>query len=152
MGYTLRAALDQLPSEARVTVVELTAEVVAWCRGPLVPLTDGAANDARVTIVVDDVAQFMVRSHNKSWDAILLDLYEGPHAATQPPDDPLYGPTAIARYRRALAPDGVLAVWSEEDDARFESRLTAAGLRVEKRRAGRGGRAHTIYLGYNSQR
>jgi spermidine synthase len=153
MGYTLRAALDELPPDARVTVVELTAAVVTWCRGPLAPLTDAAAYDRRVTIVVDDVARFMARSQDeKSWDVILLDLYEGPHAATQPHDDPLYGPTAIARYRRALAPGGVLAVWSEEDDARFESRLAAAGFRVEKRRAGRGGRAHSIYLGYTSQR
>jgi spermidine synthase len=152
MGYTLRAALDELPAGARVTVVELTGAVVKWCQGPLAPLTNAAANDPRVTIVVDDVARFMMRSHNNSWDAILLDLYEGPHAATQPADDPLYGPTAIARYRRALAPGGVLAVWSEEDDARFASRLAAGGFRVEKRRSGRGGRAHSIYLGYTSPR
>jgi spermidine synthase len=148
MGYTLRAALDELPAEAKVTVVELNREVAAWCRGPLALLTDAAALDPRVTIVVDDVTRHLAKAPPHACDAILLDLYEGPHAATQPADDPLYGPTALARYRAALVPGGVLAVWSEADDARFEQRLAAGGWRAEKRRAGRGGRAHTIYLGY----
>jgi spermidine synthase len=148
MGYTLRAALDALPAQAKVTVVELNREVAAWCRGPLATLTKGAALDPRVTIVVADVAEQVARARKHAYDAILLDLYEGPHAATQPIDDPLYGPTALARYRDALVKGGVLAVWSEEDDARFEQRLTSGTWRWEKRRAGRGGRAHTIYLGY----
>ena len=148
MGYTLRAALDELPAPAQVTVVELNREVAAWCRGPLALLTNGAALDPRVTIVVDDVTRYLSRVPAGSCDAILLDLYEGPHAATQPVDDPLYGPTALARYRAALAVGGVLAIWSEADDARFEARLASGGWRAEKRRAGRGGRAHTIYLGY----
>jgi spermidine synthase len=148
MGYTLRAALDELGPDARVTVVELNPGVAAWCKGPLAPLTDGAASDPRVTIVVADVADYVARVKKRSCDAILLDLYEGPHAATQPPDDPLYGPTALARYHDALATGGVLAVWGEEDDARFAKRLATGGWRAEKRHAGRGGRAHTIYLGY----
>jgi spermidine synthase len=148
MGYTLRAALDALPADARVTVVELNRDVAAWCRGPLAALTDGAAADPRVTLVIDDVTACVAKLPPRSCDAILLDLYEGPHAATQPPDDPLYGPTALTRYAAALVKGGVLAVWSEEDDARFEQRLASGGWRAEKRRAGRGGRAHTIYLGY----
>jgi spermidine synthase len=151
MGYTLRAALDELPPRAAVTVVELTGEVAAWCRGPLAPLTDGAALDPRVTIVVDDVARHVAGARKHAYDCILLDLYEGPHAATQPADDPLYGPTTLARYRDALVPGGVLGIWSEEDDGRFETRLTKGGWRWEKQRAGRGGRAHTIYLGYTSR-
>jgi spermidine synthase len=151
MGYTLRAALDELPDAAKVTVVELNRDVAQWCRGPLAPLTDRAADDPRVTIVIDDVARHVANLEAGACDAILLDLYEGPHAATQSADDPLYGPTALARYHAALVAGGVLAVWSEEDDARFEQRLASGGWRAEKRRAGRGGRAHTIYLGYTSR-
>lgn len=150
MGYTLRAALDVLPPSARVTVVELTAEVVAWCRGPLAVLTDAAVADPRVTIAIGDVADAIARAPAAGLDAIVLDLYEGPHAATQARADPLYGAEALARARRALAPGGVLAVWSEEADAGFERRLADALFRVEKHRAGRGGRAHIVYLGYTS--
>ena len=151
MGYTLRAALDVLAADARVTVVELNADVAAWCRGPLLPLTDGAVADPRVTIEVADVSAHLGRVRPGSYDAILFDLYEGPHAATQAADDPLYGPAALVRARAALRPGGVFAVWSEEADSRFERRLGEAGFRVEKHRAGRGGRAHTVYLGYTSR-
>jgi spermidine synthase len=150
MGYTLRAALDVLPASARVTVVELNPDVVAWCRGPLAPLTGSAVTDPRVTVVVADVSDFIARATPATFDAIVLDLYEGPHASTQRPDDPLYGPTALARTRAALAKGGVFAVWSEEPDAAFESRLSRAGFRVQKERSGRGGRAHFVYLGYTS--
>jgi spermidine synthase len=148
MGYTLRAALDVLPATSRVTVVELNPDVVAWCRGPLAPLTGGAVADARVTVVVADVADFIARSTRGAHDAIVLDLYEGPHAATQRPDDPLYGPAALARTHAALAPGGVFAVWSEEPDRAFEQRLVRTGFAVQKKRSGGGGRAHSIYLGY----
>jgi spermidine synthase len=151
MGYTLRAALDILPASARVTVVELNADVVAWSRGPLAPLTDAAVADPRVTVVVSDVADFIAGAAPGSCDAIVLDLYEGPHAATQPADDPLYGATALTRARTALAAGGVLAVWSEEPDHAFEQRLVRAGFRVRKQRSGRGGRAHFVYLGYTSR-
>lgn len=148
MGYTLRAALDLVPATARLTVVELNAEVAAWCRGPLAPLTGGALDDPRVTLVIGDVADTIARAPAGGYDAILLDLYEGPHAATQPRDDRLYGATALAHTRAALAPGGVVAVWSEEADAAFERRCADAGLRLEKHRAGAGGRAHVVYLGY----
>ncbi len=147
MGYTLRAALDELPAEARVVVVELNPAVVAWCRGPLAALTDGAVADPRVTIDIGDVAAHVARSRAR-YDAILYDLYEGPHASTQAHDDALYGPTALARVRTALREGGVFAVWSEEADTRFERHLGDAGFRVEKHRAGKGGRAHVVYLGY----
>ena len=104
MGYTLRAALDLLPADARVTVVELNPDVAAWCRGPLAPLTDGAVNDPRVTVAIADVGDHLARAPSGSFDAILFDLYEGPHAATQSPDDPLYGPRALDPCPRRAAP------------------------------------------------
>jgi spermidine synthase len=151
MGYTLRAALDVLPASARVTVVELNPDVVAWCQGPLATLTGAAVADPRVTVVVSDVSDFIARAAPGSCDAIVLDLYEGPHAATQRADDPLYGPSALARTRAALAPGGVFAVWSEEPDHAVEQRLGRAGFTVHKQRSGRGGRAHFVYLGYTSR-
>jgi spermidine synthase len=143
----LRAALDVLPQSARVVVAELNPAVVEWCRGPLAVLTDGAVADPPVTVAIGDVAAH-VAGARAAYDAILYDLYEGPHAATQAADDPLYGPSALARVKAALRPGGVFAVWGEEPDARFEARLQAAGFRAEKHRAGRGGRAHAVYLGY----
>jgi spermidine synthase len=151
MGYTLRAALDVLPATARVTVVELNADVAGWCRGPLALLTGAAVADPRVTVVVADVSAHLAGASRGAYDAILFDLYEGPHAATQSADDPLYGPRALERVREVLRPGGVFAIWSEEPDARFERRFADAGFRVEKCRAGRGGRAHTVYLGYTSR-
>ncbi|MFH2005918.1 MAG: spermidine synthase [bacterium] len=151
LGFTLRAALNALPASARVTVAELNETVVRWCRGPAADLTAHAVDDPRVRVELGDVAAMIARtakappSRNR-FDAILLDLYEGPHEATQRRDDPFYGPTALGRTRAALTPDGIFAVWSEERDAAFEKRLVTAGFQVERKRAGRGGRRHVIYL------
>ena len=81
------------------------------------------------------------------FDAIVLDLYEGPHAATNRAPDPLYGGDALARTRSALRPGGVFAVWSEERDRAFEDRLAAAGFSVERHKSGQGGRVHVVYVG-----
>jgi spermidine synthase len=146
MGFTLRAALDALGADARVAVAELNPQVVQWCRGPLRALTDGAVDDPRVTVEIVDVSRAIAEAPPGAFDAIVLDLYEGPHAATQTADDPLYGAAAIARARRALRDGGTFAVWSEEADRGFEERLCAAGLIVARERAGRGGRRHVVYL------
>jgi spermidine synthase len=147
MGLTLRAALDRLPSTGRITVAELNPCVVAWCRGPLAVLTDGATADHRVEVVVDDVARVIARAPAGSYDAIILDLYEGPHEATRRAGDPLYGAEAVERMRAAIAPGGAVAIWSEEADPPFEARLAGGGFRVERIRAGHGGRRHVVYLG-----
>lgn len=144
MGYTLRAALDRLPPRAQVLLVDLNAAVVEWCRGPLAPLTGGAVDDPRVRVEVEDVARVIGGAGPASYDAILLDLYEGPHQATHRHDDPLYGEAALARTGRALRPGGRFAVWSEEVDRPFERRLAAAGFEVQTHRT-RGGRTHVIY-------
>lgn len=146
MGFTLRAALDALPATARVLVAELSRKVVDWCRGPLAPLTAGAVDDPRVTVELGDVARTITTARAGSFDAILLDLYEGPYAKTQRREDPFFGPRALARAHAALAPGGVLAVWSEEVDPTFASRLRDAGFTVRTHRPGRGGRAHVVYL------
>jgi spermidine synthase len=147
MGYTLRATLDQLPRTARVTVVELTGTVVDWCRGPLAVLSGQALADRRVKTVVRDVSRVISAAPADSYDAIVLDLYEGPHQATNRARDPLYGREALERAFTVLRAGGVLAIWSEEPDRAFESRLEAAGFEVQRHPGGRGGRAHTIYVG-----
>jgi spermidine synthase len=146
MACTLRAALDALPATARVTVVELNATVVAWCRGPLAALTGNALADRRAKVVVRDVARIIGASAPATYDAIVLDLYEGPHQATNRASDPLYGRAALERAGKTLRPGGVLAIWSEEPDRRFEARLRALGFEVQRHTRGRGGRSHTIYV------
>jgi spermidine synthase len=146
MGYTLRAALDALPPTAELVVAELNPTVVTWCRGPLAPLTRDALADPRVTVRVADVAA-VIREAPARFDAIVLDLYEGPNAATQTASDPCYGEAALRACRAALRPGGVLAIWSEDPDRVFEERFARAGFRVSRHRGGRGGRAHVVYLG-----
>lgn len=145
MAYTVRAALDALPAGAEIVVAELTRAIEDWCRGPLAPLTGAALDDPRVSVVIGDVAQVIGDAPRGHYHAILLDLYEGPHAATQRRDDPFYGPAALARSRAALADRGVLAVWSEEPDAAFAQRLAKAGFAVEVHRLGKP-RRHVVYL------
>jgi spermidine synthase len=145
MGYTARAALDALPAAAELVVAELTPEIEAWCRGPLAPLTGGALDDPRVRVVIGDVARAIADAPRGHYHAILLDLYEGPHAATQRTDDPFYGRAALAASRAALAAGGVLAVWSEDPDEAFARRLATAGFELEVRRLGKP-RRHVVYL------
>lgn len=150
MGCTLRAALDALPVSAQVTVCELHPRLVQWCRGPLARQNGDALVDGRVSVEIGDVSD-VIRQRARRCDApaldgVLLDLYEGPHAATNARRDPLYGTDALDRTRRVLVPGGVLAVWSEDPDAAFERRLARAGFEVRRQRPGRGGRRHAVYL------
>ncbi len=151
MGFTLRAVLDATPHETRVTVAELNPVVVEWCRGPLGPATNDAIRDPRVHVEVRDVAEVIAGAPAAGFDLILLDLYEGPNSSTQSANDPFYGPTALARSHRALAPRGVLGVWSEDADAPFQRRFSAARFSVTKHSIGSGGRRHVVYLGVRRQ-
>jgi spermidine synthase len=149
MGCTLRSALDALPADARVVVAELHEVVWRWCRGPLSALTAASVEDPRVEVRLGDVARVIegaAQADAQRFDAIVLDLYEGPHPASQPADHPHYGAAALERSRQALAPGGLLAIWSEDPDAAFERRLGGAGFEVERSRPGRGGRRHVVYL------
>jgi spermidine synthase len=146
MAYTLRAALDALPAAAQVTVAELTPEVEAWCRGPLASLTRSAALDRRVRIVIRDVARVIEEARPGYYDAIILDIYEGPHHPSRRENDPFYGRAALARTYAALAEGGVLAIWSEEGNAVFKRRMIDAGFATSVHHPG-GSRAYVVYLG-----
>lgn len=147
MGFTLRALLDGALPTAQIVVVELNPVVVEWCRGPLAPATDEAIRDPRVRVEIADVADVIAKAPADGFDLILLDLYEGPNAATQSGDDPFYGARALARAHRALAPRGVLGVWSEDADPAFERRFAAAHFSVTKHAINSGQRRHVVYLG-----
>lgn len=153
MGFTLRAALDVLPKSARVVVAEINDAVVRWCRGPLAGLTGRAVFDPRSSIAMEDVAEVIAGAgRNQPFDAIILDLYEGPRQASLAEGDPFYGREALRRTREALTPGGVFAVWSEDPDAAFEKRLRIAGFDVERRKPGKGGPRHTVYLARPARR
>lgn len=149
MGFTLRKALAIATPDAQITVAELVPEVVAWARGPLAPLFAGSLDDPRVRIETADVAA-LVGSGKGMWDAILLDVDNGPDGLSRPGNDRLYSAAGLAAARAALRPHGVLAVWASEPDARFTRRLGSAGFRVEERavreRSNGKGARHTIWL------
>ncbi|MEI9885751.1 MAG: hypothetical protein WDN08_04480 [Rhizomicrobium sp.] len=148
MGFTLRAALDELGDDAEVSVAELNAVVLDWCKGPLASLIGDAASDPRVTIDVVDVARRIADvadgPESGKLHAILLDMYEGPQHRVRP-NDPLYGPGAMRTVKRALTPDGIFAVWCEGGSSGFEQHLRAAGFQYELHRGGSGARVHSVY-------
>jgi len=150
MGCTLRAVLDSLPVTAEVVVAELNPVVLDWCRGPLADLTGGAASDPRVHVEIGDVAD-LVRDASRSadtkkFDAIVFDLYKGPHYRTDKLMDPLYGSRAIENTRSALNPGGVFSIWGENYDEGFDKRLRTAGFTVRHERPGRGGFRHAVFI------
>ena len=108
-----------------------------------------AVDDPRVTIVIDDVASVIAKASQPGaelFDAIIIDLYEGPHSGTDEINDPFYGSRALKTTNDALEQHGVFAVWGENPDTAFEKRLTAAKFSVERQRPGRGGLRHVIYI------
>ncbi|GBE06669.1 MAG TPA: spermidine synthase [Nitrospirae bacterium] len=153
MGCTLKSALDELPGNARVVVAELNPIVVKWCRGPMTALTCGAVNDPRVTIEIANVASLIrngaMEGGDNRFDAIIIDLYEGPFEAAKERGDYLYGNTALKMSGSALRPGGVFAVWSEDPDRSFERRLVHAGFSFKRHRPGRGNR-HVVYIAKKS--
>jgi spermidine synthase len=146
MAYTVRAALAVLPASARVTVAELTPQVETWCRGPLATLTNGAVLDPRVRVVIGDVSRVIAQARPGHYDAIVLDLYEGPHAASRRENDPFYGRVALLRSLAALTPGGVLSIWSEEGNQIFKRRMAEVGFETSVHHPG-GSRAYVVYLG-----
>ena len=150
MGFTLRATLDLLPQDAAVVVAELLPAVVEWNRGPLGPLAGHPLTDRRVQVELGDVA-VTLRSSVNAFDAILLDVDNGPAAFATSGNAGLYDDAGVAAARAALRERGVLAVWSARENRKFEQRLRYAGFRVEvervRGRLKKGGPRHTIFLG-----
>lgn len=147
MGFTLRAALRSLPRDAEVTVAELVPQIIDWARGPMADLTAEGLDDPRTRLVIGDVAGEIA---NGSWDAILLDVDNGPDALVRPDNDRLYASGGLHAAKAALRPSGVLAIWSAGADPRFTKALQAAGFRVDEqvvraRQNGKGSR-HVIWF------
>jgi spermidine synthase len=149
MGFTLRAALEVLGPEARVELAELVPEVVAWAKGPMAEVFAGCLDDPRVTVTVADVGAVIAAAPAR-YDAILLDVDNGPEGLTLPANDGLYSEAGLDAARHALRPGGVLAVWSQGPDRRFTQRLRQAGFSVEEKMVrahkGRSGARHVIWL------
>jgi len=149
LGYTLRAALDRAPADARVVVAELVPEVVAWNRGPVAHLAGRPLDDPRVRIQFRDVAAVVAEARG-AFDAILLDVDNAPGSPVLRGNDRLYGDAGVHICARALASGGVLAVWSAGPDDRYLERLQRAGLDARARPVaplGTGGPGrHVIFL------
>jgi spermidine synthase len=149
MGFTLRAALAELGSDARITVAELVPAVVAWARGPMAEIFGDSLADPRVIIREVDVGE-LIRSGRSTYDAILLDVDNGPEGLTRRANDGLYDMAGLSAAEAALTPGGILGVWSSTPDRDFTHRLHRAGFAVEeiKVRANgtRGGARHVIWM------
>jgi len=148
MGFTLRAALAELGQDARVTVAELVPAVVAWARGPMTEVFGDCLDDPRVTVQEKDVG-LLIGSAKAAYDAILLDVDNGPEGLTRPANDALYSLAGLHKARAALRPGGVLAVWSSGPDRAFTNRLKQAGFLAEEakvRATGKRGARHVIWL------
>jgi spermidine synthase len=147
MGFTLREALDRTASDAVVEVAEFVPEVVDWNRGPLGELAGRPLSDPRTELHVADVAR-RIETADGSYDAVLLDVDNGPDALAHERNEALYGPRGLVRARRALVAGGVLGVWSFDEDDSFTSRLNDCGfhVRVERVAASRKGRGRYHFV------
>ena len=149
MGFTLRAVLEALGPGARIVVAELVPGIVEWARGPMAAMTGDCLDDPRVEIRIEDVAR-TIEAGKAGYDAIMLDVDNGPDGVTREANDGLYSARGLASARAALKPGGVLAIWSAGADAAFTKRLKQAGfavdeIRVRARENGKGP-IHTIWF------
>lgn len=153
MGFTLRAALALLGRDARIVVAELVPEVVAWARGPMAELFAGCLDDPRVEVVEGDVGK-VIRDGAGAFDAILLDVDNGPEGLSRDANDSLYNYTGLYAAKTALKPGGVLTVWSQGPDKAFNRRLHESGFVVDEvkvRASTKGsGARHVVWVAANS--
>jgi spermidine synthase len=151
MGFTLAAALQTLGSDAQITVAELVPKVVEWNRGLLSALAGQPLDDARVTVVEGDVGK-LIRAQKNHYDAILLDVDNGPEGLTRKENDALYSASGLTAALQALRPSGVFGVWSISPEPRFSKRLKQTCFHVEEHRARargkHGGGRHMIWLAH----
>ncbi|MCA1409125.1 hypothetical protein I6F26_33400 [Ensifer sp. IC3342] len=149
MGFTLRAALNVLPQDAHVVVAELVPAVVEWARGPLADLHDGTLDDPRLDIHLGDVGA-LIRSKKAAYDAILLDVDNGPDGLTRTSNDNLYSHDGLRAAKVALRPNGVLAVWSSAPDRAFTRRLREVGFATDevsvRANSKNGGARHVLWM------
>ncbi|MFG1409689.1 spermidine synthase [Xanthobacter sp. VTT E-85241] len=155
MGFTLRAALAAFGPEARIVVAELVPAVVGWARGPMAALYGDCLADPRLELWTGDVAA-LIRAEVDAFDAILLDVDNGPDGLTRAANDSLYDAAGLRAALRALRPGGLLAVWSSGPDAGFTQRLKRSGFAVEEVRVRangkRGGARHVIWVATKAAR
>jgi spermidine synthase len=155
MGFTLRAALAALRAQARVIVAELVPAVAAWARGPMADVFGDSLSDPRVRICEADVAE-LIRCEPSGFDAILLDVDNGPAGLSRAGNDGLYDATGLRVAHSALRPGGVLAVWSCGPDADFTRRLGRSGFKVEetavRANGPRGGARHLVWIATRVER
>ncbi len=153
MGFTLRAALAVLGAEARITVAELVPAVIAWARGPMADIFADSLDDPRASILSADVIE-VIQSYPAAFDAILLDVDNGPEGLIRKANDALYNPKGLKAIRRALRPGGVLAVWSSGPNPLFSKRLHDASFDVDevavRATAKRRGARHVIWFATKS--
>lgn len=153
MGFTLRAALKRVGSDGRATVAELVPEIIQWARGPMAGVAEGCLDDPRVRLVMDDVADVMLLAP-EPFDAILLDVDNGPDGLVRADNNRIYSKSGLHNARRALSPGGILAIWSAFPDKAFTRRLESVGFEVEevevRARVGKDGKGkgprHTIWF------
>ena len=149
MGFTLRAALAVLGPEARIIVAELVPSVIAWARGPMAQLFGGSLSDPRASIREADAVD-VIRSHDSAFDAILLDVDNGPEALIRTANNSLYDLKGLKTIYRALRSNGVLAIWSSGPNPAFTKRLGDAGFEVNevnvRATARRKGARHLIWF------
>ena len=131
MGFTLRSALAALGADAQLTVAELVPEIIQWARGPMVDLAAGCLDDPRVRLIEGDIVA-VIAEGSSTYDAILLDVDNGPDGLTRNGNDRLYSMKGLAAAKAALKPGGILAVWSAAPDTAFAKRLSSAGFSVEE--------------------
>jgi spermidine synthase len=155
MGFTLRAALASLGPDARVTVAELVPAVIKWARGPMVEVFGDSLADPRVRINESDVGQ-LIRSGHATFDAILLDVDNGPEGLTRDSNDVLYDLQGLRAAGTALRSGGVLAVWAARPDPKFTQRLRTAGFDVDevtvRANKSRAGAKHTVWIATRDSR
>ncbi|RZK03149.1 MAG: spermidine synthase [Novosphingobium sp.] len=149
MGFTLRAALEVLDTGARATVAEIVPEIIQWARGPMAELTAGCLDDPRVTLLQADVA-LIIDGGDEDYDAILLDVDNGPDGITREANDRIYSRRGLKAAKQALTPGGILAIWSAQADPKFTRRLADVGFEVSEvfvraRDNGKGPK-HTIWF------
>lgn len=149
MGFTLRAALGALADDAHVVIAELVPAIVDWARGPMADLHEGTLDDPRVKIHVGDVGA-LIRSGKAAYDAILLDVDNGPDGLTRASNDSLYDHNGLHVAKTALRAGGVLGVWSSAPDSAFTRRLRDVGFATDevnvRANGKRGGARHVLWM------